>query len=432
MILFIDSNGTVLGSDVTRVYQGQNVANSITIVAPFPITNAVSVGFELPNGVRTTNYALTPIAPIDDVKNVLGDGYSFWQWQTKNGAVTELAGTVLGQFFIAENGETIATGSFSFTVEQGTQPIIPPTPDSDTWQAILSLYNDLSAKLVNKVLNDFTVDATTGIGTKYYNDGTTATIQFPVEAPTTVFKSMATVITFASTSFVQEADGTYSLAFPNTQTGMTNNVYSANIAEAQTINDKAGYTQRADAYFLGSDGSILIEGIETPFNGRLILFTASILEGQDALVSDLSYSNGELTVEFIDGQSEVIEIEAVKSVTLSGSNLVVTKVDGTSTNIQIDSVKTQDTTSTAVTLQAQPKNEYYYGELTSITLTFANGQLGDLFYIKFDSGTTPTDIIFDNVSNAVWDTDFTAEANKAVEICGKWDGSKWLILMTQL
>ena len=292
--------------------------------------------------------------------------------------------------------------------------------------------NVIDEHVGDKVLIDFTVNAATGVGTKYYSDGTTATVQFPVEAPTTVFKSMATVITFASTSFVQEADGTYSLAFPATQTGMTNNVYSANIAEAQTINDKTGYTERADAYFLGSDGSILIDGIETPFNGRLILFTASILEGQDALVSDLSYSNGELTVEFIDGQSEVIEIDAVKSVTLSGSNLVITKVDGTVSNIQIDTVKTQDTTSTAVTLQAQPKNEYYYGELSSITLTFANGQLGDLFYIKFDSGTTPTDIVFDNVSNAVWDTDFTAEADKTVEICGKWDGTQWLILMTQI
>lgn len=85
-----------------------------------------------------------------------------------------------------------------------------------------------------------------------------------------------------------------------------------------------------------------------------------------------------------------------------------------------------------LTTNVQPNTEYYYPTLSSLTLTFANGNLGDMFYISFLSGSTPTDIIFDNVNNAVWDTDFTAEANKAVEICGKWNGSKWLILMTQL
>lgn len=307
MILFVDGQGTVLSSDVTRVYQGQNVANSLTIVAPFPITNAVSVGFELPNGVRTTNYALTPIAPIDDVKNVLGDGYSYWQWTTKNGAVTELAGTVLGQFFIMENGETIATGSFSFAVEQGTQPIIPPTPDSDTWQAILRIYNDLSAKLVNKVLNDFTVDATTGIGTKYYNDGTTATVQFPISGGGAAFESAAvTILTFTTSSWVQEADGTYSLAYSSTNTGFTDNEYIVNLGEATTENEVTGYLNRADTYFQGSDGSILIEKIETPFNGRLILLGKAVLEGQ--LVSDLSLSGTTLTVTYIGGATTTISL----------------------------------------------------------------------------------------------------------------------------
>lgn len=95
-------------------------------------------------------------------------------------------------------------------------------------------------------------------------------------------------------------------------------------------------------------------------------------------------------------------------------------------------IRTYYISSGAATLNVQPNTEYYYPTLSSLTLTFANGNLGDMFYIEFSSGSTPTDIIFDNVSNAVWDTDFTVEANKSVEICGKWNGEKWIILMTQL
>lgn len=306
MIIFIKADGTIITSDVSRVYQGQNVANSITIVAPYPKTNAASIGFTLSNGVRTTNYALTPIDAIDDVVDKLGNEYSYWQWQTKNGAITALAGAVLGQFFITENGETIATGSFTFDVEQGVMPVLPDTPTPDTWQDLLTLYNNLAGKLTNKLLEDFTVNAETGIGTKYYNDGSTATVQFPTGGGGTVFESAAvTVLTFTTDSFIQDGD-TYSIAFSPLQTGFDDNEFITNLAEATTVNDTTGYVQRADAFFLGSDGSILLDGIATPFNGRLILLGKAVLEGQ--LVSGVSLLGTALQISFIGGATQTVSL----------------------------------------------------------------------------------------------------------------------------
>ena len=167
--------------------------------------------------------------------------------------------------------------------------------------------NAIDERLGGKVLKDFTVDATTGIGTKYYNDGTTATVQFPIGGGGTLFESAAvTILTFTTSSWVQEDDGTYSLAYSSTNTGFTDNEYIANLAEATTENEVTGYLNRADTYFQGSDGSILIEGIETPFNGRLILLGKAVLEGQ--LISDLSLSGTTLIVTYIGGTTTTISL----------------------------------------------------------------------------------------------------------------------------
>jgi len=115
----------------------------------------------------------------------------------------------------------------------------------------------------------------------------------------------------------------------------------------------------------------------------------------------------------------------------NGSTAALTS-GGAYTYLQQKPTIVQDLVSTAITATIQPASEYYYGELTSITLTFANGSLGDLFYITFSSGATPTDIILTGVTNAKWDTNFTVDSNVNVEICGKWNGTQWLILMTQL
>lgn len=170
--------------------------------------------------------------------------------------------------------------------------------------------NAIDERLGGKVLKDFTVDATTGIGTKYYNDGTTATVQFPIGGGGTSFESAAvTILTFTTSSWVQEDDGTYSLAYSSTNTGFTDNEYIANLAEATTENEVTGYLNRADTYFQGSDGSILIEGIETPFNGRLILLGKAVLEGQ--LISDLSLSGTTLIVTYVGGTTSTIDLSAI-------------------------------------------------------------------------------------------------------------------------
>lgn len=84
---------------------------------------------------------------------------------------------------------------------------------------------------------------------------------------------------------------------------------------------------------------------------------------------------------------------------------------------------------TAITLTPIANNEYYYGELVSLNLNFGTANLGDMFYITFNSGATATVLTVDS-TNAIFE-DFVPNENACVEIMGKWNGSKWIVLFSQ-
>ena len=89
----------------------------------------------------------------------------------------------------------------------------------------------------------------------------------------------------------------------------------------------------------------------------------------------------------------------------------------------------QDGTSTVINLTPTANSEYYYGKLSSLELSFGQGNTGDMWYITFTSGETATTLTVDG-TDAVF-KDFVPDANSVVEICGKWNGSKWVVLFMQ-
>lgn len=92
--------------------------------------------------------------------------------------------------------------------------------------------------------------------------------------------------------------------------------------------------------------------------------------------------------------------------------------------------KHQETNETASVI-VLPNTEYYFNELETLDLSFSdNGNLGDMFYITFYSGETATVLTVDS-TNAIFE-DFVPNANSYVEIMGKWNGSKWLVLFSQI
>ena len=91
----------------------------------------------------------------------------------------------------------------------------------------------------------------------------------------------------------------------------------------------------------------------------------------------------------------------------------------------------RDIDSTSIELTNVANHEYYYGVLANLDLkSLENGtNLGDMFYITFTSGEPATTLTVDR-ANAVF-KEFKPEANSVVEICGKWNGSKWVVLFIQ-
>ena len=117
-------------------------------------------------------------------------------------------------------------------------------------------------------LVDFVSNISGGYGTKYYYDGTTATV--PLATGSSVPGPDVTPlaeITFVSGNWVLDEGGDYELAFSPLTTSRDDNRFIASIDEASGD----GYEQTAATIFKGSDGSILLFGVATPFNGRVLL-----------------------------------------------------------------------------------------------------------------------------------------------------------------
>lgn len=171
----------------------------------------------------------------------------------------------------------------------------------------------LENQTIRKVLSDFTIGED-GSGIKYYSDGSTAGIRFPSGAGggETVKTDWLRVLAFTEDSFIKDADGSYSVAFASGQTGFTDSNYIALLDQSgektyeagqeTAASKRQGYAQLADTFFKGSDGSLLLSGIGTPFAGRLILLGGSVFAGM--FVSNIAYDENACTlnVTFANGQ----------------------------------------------------------------------------------------------------------------------------------
>lgn len=281
MIVFVKADGSVQSVLPSPVYQGSSLEGSLYFVAPFPATNAVDVAFVRANGdvIGKDPLTLTPVASLPDVLNKLGTEYNVWEWQTSNADVTAYAGEVTMQFRVVYAGQTLATASTKFTVQEGVIPQ-PVEPSADQWDTLIELYSRLNAKVPDAFLTDIAISEPDEDNivtvTKYYNNGTTATEEFPVGGTSFSVKSeWVKVIDFTTSAWVNASSGSgYELAFPPSQTGYSDNKFLTSLESTET----GGYSTLADTVFKGSDGSVLISATEK-YNGRLITLGGGIWGG---------------------------------------------------------------------------------------------------------------------------------------------------------
>lgn len=129
-----------------------------------------------------------------------------------------------------------------------------------------SRVEDVEEKTAQPLMTDFTVDVDAATATKFYNNGDSSTIPLPAGGGSGGGGGIS-VFSFAEATWVQQSDGTYTLTLTATQTGKSNNNYTALVAAA----DGTGFSLLAIAVIINTDGSLYIEGVTTPFAGRVTI-----------------------------------------------------------------------------------------------------------------------------------------------------------------
>lgn len=329
MNIFLNLDGTAQKVTPERVFQGSNNVTAIDVFAPFAETTALEIAFTLPDG------SFTAYKPMNYVYNgttsvVVG----VWEYMLSS-SITAESGDVLVSINAVTTKGNQTSYQCRFTVEQSVIPALPPEPEADAYDLILQYLQQNSYAIVSlnaeqevqderiaqlenvtirKVLTDFTVDATTGIGTKYYSDNTTATVKFPTSSSPTTVNHFVTVIDFEENSFV---DG--ELAFSPMQTGQNSNNYIAALDKTAALSYEAGtevvpslhngVLQTANTVFKGSDGSVLLSGFSVPFSGQLVIVGGGVLAG-GVFVTSITFDKNTyiLTVNYITGERDDIQL----------------------------------------------------------------------------------------------------------------------------
>lgn len=115
---------------------------------------------------------------------------------------------------------------------------------------------------------------------KFFSGGKTEEHSYcaPTQDPT-VKTDLLTVFEFTqdSDNWKRTENGAYEFAIPPETLVTSDNKYVSVLEFADNGQDgKVGYSTSADSHFKGSDGSILITDVITPFDGRLLIFSGAM------------------------------------------------------------------------------------------------------------------------------------------------------------
>lgn len=163
---------------------------------------------------------------------------------------------------------------------------------------------------MRRVLADFTFNDDGDTYTKYYSDGSTTTQEYPASGTVENLSNSIHIITFDEMSFVYtdltDASKGYEIAFSSTETGFANNEYIASLESND--GERNGYIVLSESYFKGSDGSLLLYGIDKPFAGRLLLLGAGLGAGKNIKGITIDKVTNTLHITYLDNTEAQISI----------------------------------------------------------------------------------------------------------------------------
>lgn len=302
MLIYLNLDGTAEKVVPQHIYQGSNNVTQVQAITPFPSTTYLEAAFILPDGSRTA------YKPMNYVNNIELKAFTY---------TIDLDSTVLeqsGDAYIAINAVFSQGNQTSylvkFIIEQSILPTLPPEPTPSVYDLIMRYIQKNSADIlmledrvealeevtVKRTMIDFTAKNIDGTGyfTKYYSDGTTATFTMALSGTGLATVNGINEVVFNAASFynigtVEDPSPIWEIAFPPETIGVTDNKYLCSMEVPQTQEyetgsetaptAKQGYSTISGSVFKGSDGSLLITGVKTPYNGRLVIYNG-VIESQ--------------------------------------------------------------------------------------------------------------------------------------------------------
>lgn len=332
MIIFLNLDGTANVVTPERIFQGSSV-NTVDAISAYPNATSMQVAFFLPNGT-TTEYAPMYLMSVSSEERV-----GVWSY-TMPFSVTEKQGKVGVSIMATLSNGKQTSYTCDFSVEESVLPTPPPMPTVEVYDLILQYLARQQAELVNldirvtdienitvkRTMIDLTaeVSGAEATFTKFYSDSTTAAFTMPLVGGGAVSASGLVVNTFTAESWrdigtMEEPSGIYELAFAGSQVGQSDSDFIASVAKVDSFayevgaetspTVKNGYTILSDKIFKGSDGSVLLTGVRSPYAGQLICYNGKI-NGQENLIVDILVSeNGRtLTITFFDGSTKTLDL----------------------------------------------------------------------------------------------------------------------------
>lgn len=211
----------------------------------------------------------------------------------------------------------LTTGQAVFYVGESSVNASQTPIDPTTADRLQAEINELAARIthlenanVRKVLVDFSVNADTGEGIKYYSDGTTAKVQYPTAGGSSEVRNWIKILSFDTSAW---ASG--EVAFGSLQTGFFNPDYLVYLESSGTEiydsdteitpTEKSGYHRLSDTIFKGTDGSLLLTS-NSPYSGRLLLMGNGAASGN--FIVSVDFSERIMTVTYADGTTEQKEV----------------------------------------------------------------------------------------------------------------------------
>lgn len=138
MIISLRADGTAVMLEPSHVYQGGNIVN-VYVIAPFPNTTVLQIGFTLPDGTTTS----APMTYVQDSENNL----IVWQYTIAAAITNEAGAASLSITATTTTGQKIVSQSVPFTIEATTLPVLPDTPSQDEWTLVLQYIQQNSSNI---------------------------------------------------------------------------------------------------------------------------------------------------------------------------------------------------------------------------------------------------------------------------------------------